>query len=56
MVVGLERVVSGIAVMQEQYGWMLGQLLDAVAAEADEESRLHELILALIGRLDAQAE
>lgn len=55
-VVGLERAVSGIAVVQEQHGWMLGQLLDAAAAEPEEESRLHELIMALIGRLDAQAE
>ena len=55
-VVGLQQAVSGIAVVQEQHSWMLGQLLDAAAAEPEEENRLHELILALIGRLNAQAE
>ena len=33
--------MSGIAVMQEQHGWMLGQRLGAAAAEPDEESRLN---------------
>ena len=33
--------MSGITVMQEQHGCMLGQLLDAAAAEPEEESRLN---------------
>ncbi len=46
--------MSGIAAVLEQHGAMLQRLLE-VSTAAAEETRLHELILALIGRLDAQA-
>ncbi len=53
-VLGLERSMNGIAVILEQHGRKLDQLLAATAAPPGEETRLHELIEALIGRLDAQ--
>lgn len=54
-VIGLEQAVSGMATVLEQHGRMLQRLLDASAAAPQEETQLHELILALIARLDAQA-
>jgi len=47
--------VSGIAAVLEQHGAMLQRLLETSTAAPAEETRLHELILALIGRLDAQS-
>lgn len=51
----MEQAVSSIAVVLEQHGAMLQGLLEVSTAAPAEETRLHELILALIGRLDAQA-
>jgi len=54
-VLGLEQAVSGIAAVLDQHGAMLQRLLEVSTAAPAEETRLHELVLALIARLDAQA-
>ena len=54
-VIGLEQAVSGMAVVLEQQGRMLHQLVEASMTPQEEETRLHQLILALITRLDTQA-
>ena len=54
-VIGLEQAVTGIAAVLEQHGRILCRLLDASVTAPAEETQLHELILALIARLDAQA-
>ena len=53
---GLAQAVEGIGAVLEQQGWMLRRLLEASTTVPKEEVRLHELLVALIGRLDAQAE
>ena len=53
-VLGLEGSVSGLAAVLEQQGEMLRALLELAAAKPG-ESRLDELLVALIGRLDAHA-
>ena len=55
-VLGLERSVSGLAVILKQHGRKLDQLLAAVATPPGEETRLYALIAALLGRLDAQQQ
>ena len=51
----LAQAVEGIGAVLEQQGWMLRQLLDAAVTAPKAEVPLHELLVALIGRLDAQA-
>lgn len=51
----LAQAVEGIGAVLEQQGWMLRQLLDAAVTAPQAEVPLHELLVALIGRLDAQA-
>lgn len=53
-VLALEGSVSGLAAVLEQQGEMLRALLELAAAKPG-ESRLDELLVALIGRLDAHA-
>ena len=53
-VLGLEQSVSGMAAVLEQQGEMLGALLQLAAAGA-KDGRVDELLVALIGRLDAHA-
>ncbi len=53
-VLGLEGSVSGLAAVLEQQGEMLRALLELAAAKPG-ESRLDELLVALIGRLDRHA-
>jgi len=54
-VAGLERVMGQVAVILQQHGQMLRELLEAAAVRPKEESGLDELVLALIGRMDRQA-
>ncbi len=51
----LTQAVEGIGAVLEQQGWMLRQLLDAAVTAPKAEVSLHELLVALTGRLDAQA-
>ena len=51
----LAQAVEGIGAVLEQQGWMLRQLLDAAVTAPKAEVPLHDLLLALIGRLDEQA-
>ncbi len=51
----LAQAVEGMGAVLEQQGWMLRQLLDAALTAPKVEVPLHELLVALIGRLDAQA-
>ena len=53
---GLAQAGEGIGAVLEQQGWMLRKLLEASTTAPKEEKRLHELLLALVGRLDEQAE
>lgn len=52
-VVGLEQAVSGMAAVLEQQGRMMQRLLDASTTAPEEDARLHELVVALVRRLDA---
>ncbi len=52
-VLALEQPVSGMAAVLEQQGHMLRALLELAAGVKD--GRLDELLVALIGRLDAHA-
>lgn len=54
-VLGLVQAVSAMAVEQRQQGQMLQALLELAAEKPKPETRLDELIQALIGRLDAHA-
>ena len=51
----LTQAVEGIGAVLEQQGWMLRQLLDAAVTAPKAEVSLHELLVALTRRLDAQA-
>ncbi len=53
---GLAQAVEGIGAVLEQQGWVLRKLLEASAVVPKEEVRLYELLIALIGRMDGQAE
>lgn len=51
---GLEQAIGGIAAILEGHGEMLARLLEAAEEKPPEESEIHGLLQALIGRLDQQ--
>ena len=51
---GLEQAIVGIAAILEGHGEMLARLLEAAEEKPPEETVTHQLLRALIGRLDQQ--